>query len=198
ETIAISVGAEADALPVLAAARAAGATRLVRLWDPGLETTDYLGVSYTLAAAVRAIGDPTATPTAIVAGDRGRGVVGPAVAERLGVPLLGQILTIEATEGKLIAKRRGRDVVRSYAAAPPALVCLLLDGEATQANAADAGDVDSWTLSKVGLSAAELSYRKHFATRPAKGPTSKPRKFADVAALAAQLRAEGLLRGAKS
>ncbi|MGZ3408620.1 MAG: hypothetical protein ACXVAN_19350 [Polyangia bacterium] len=198
ETIAIAVGAEADALPVLAAARAAGATRLVRLWDPGLETTDYLGVSYTLAAAVRAIGDPTATPTAIVAGDRGRGVVGPAVAERLGVPLLGQILTIEANEGKLVAKRRGRDVVRSYAAAPPALVCLLLDGEATQANAADAGDVDSWTLSKVGLSAAELSYRKHFATRPAKGPTPKPRKFADVAALAAQLRAEGLLRGAKS
>jgi electron transfer flavoprotein alpha/beta subunit len=199
ETIAISVGGEADALPVLAAARAAGATRLVRLWDPGLETTDYLGVSYTLAAAIRAIGDPTATPTAIVAGDRGRGVVGPAVAERLGVPLLGQILTVEAgSDGKIIAKRRGRDVVRSYAAATPALVCLLLDGEATQANAADAGDVESWTLSKVGLSAAELSYRKHFATKPAKGPTPKPRKFADVGALVAQLRAEGLLRGAKS
>jgi electron transfer flavoprotein alpha/beta subunit len=197
ETIAISVGAEADALPVLAAARAAGATRLVRLWDPGLETTDYLGVSYTLAAAVRAIGDPTAAATAIVAGDRGRGVVGPAVAERLGVPLLGQVLTVEAGDGKLVAKRRGRDVVRSYAAAPPALVCLLLDGEATQAHAADAGDVESWTLSKVGLSAAELSYRKHFATRPAKGPTPKPRKLADVAALAAQLRAEGLLGGAK-
>ncbi|MCU1282927.1 MAG: electron transfer flavoprotein subunit beta [bacterium] len=198
ETIAISVGAEADALPVLAAARGAGATRLVRLWDPGLETTDYLGVSYTLAAAIRAIGDPTATATAIVAGDRGRSVVGPAVSERLGVPLLGQILTIEERDGKLVAKRRGRDVVRSYAAAPPALVCLLLDGEATPASAADAGDVESWTLSKVGLSAAELSYRKHFATKPAKGPTPKARKFEDVAALAAQLRAEGLLRGAKS
>ena len=209
ETVAVAVGGEADVLPVLAGARAAGAKRLVRLWDPGLETTDYLGVAYTLAAAIRAIGDPAASPTAIVAGDRGRGVVGPAVAERLGIPLLGQVTALSLDEGKLVAKRRGRDVVRSYASALPALVCMLVDGEATapSASASDAGEpdatVESWTLTKVGLSAAELSYRKHFASKPAKGPTPKPRRFDDVRALAAQLRAEGLVgerakRGAKS
>lgn len=205
ETVAVAVGSEADVLPVLAGARAAGAKRLVRLWDPGLETTDYLGVAYTLAAAIRAIGDPAASPTAIVAGDRGRGVVGPAVAERLGIPLLGQVTALSLDEGKLVAKRRGRDVVRSYASALPALVCMLVDGEATapSANASEAGEVESWTLTKVGLSAAELSYRKHFASKPAKGPTPKPRRFDDVRALAAQLRAEGLVgappkRGAKS
>jgi len=94
-----------------------------------------------------------------------------------------------------VAKRRGRDVVRSYAAALPALVCLVVDGDANAATSGDAGEVESWTLSKVGLSAAELSYRKHFATRPAKGPTPKPRKLDSVATLATQLRAEGLLRG---
>jgi electron transfer flavoprotein beta subunit len=201
ETTAIAVGAEADVQPVLAGARAAGATRLVRLWDPGLETTDYLGVAYTLAAAIRAIGDPAAAPTAIVAGDRGRGVVGPAVAERMGVPLLGQVLAVALDGDKLVARRRGRDVVRSYAAALPALVCLILDGDASEAGAAkagDAGEVEVWTLSKVGLSAAELSYRKHFASKPAKGPNAKPRRFDSVTALAAQLRAEGFLRGAKS
>jgi len=197
ETTAIAVGAEADVLPVLAGARAAGATRLVRLWDPGLEATDYLGVAYTLAAAIRAIGDPTATPTAILAGDRGRGVVGPAVAERLGLPLLGQVLSVESRDGKLMARRRGRDVVRSYAALLPALVCLIVDPEAASTGGTDAGEVEAWTLPKVGLSAAELSYRKHFATKPAKGPTRKPRRFPDVAALAAQLRADGLIRGAK-
>ncbi len=196
ETTAIAVGAERDALPVLAGARAAGAARLVRLWDPGLETTDYLGVAYTLAAAIRALGDPTATPTAILAGDRGRGAVGPAVAERLGVPLLGQVLAVEIREGKLVARRRARDVVRSYAAALPALVCMIVDGDAPR-SAGDAGEVESWTLSKVGLSAAELSYRKHFATHPAKGPTPKPRRLPDVGALAGQLRAEGLIGGAK-
>ena len=197
EVVALAVGAEADVLPVLAGARAAGATRLVRLWDPGLETTDYLGVAYTLAAAIRSIGDPTSSPTLLIAGDRGRGVVGPAVAERLGVPLLGQVIALSLDDGKVVAKRRGRDVVRSYAAALPALVCLVVDGDANAATSGDAGEVESWTLSKVGLSAAELSYRKHFATRPAKGPTPKPRKLDSVATLATQLRAEGLLRGTR-
>ena len=198
ETVAISVGSAEEALPVLLAARAAGASRVVRLWDPGLETTDYLGVAYTLAAAVKTIGDPAATPTVILAGDRGRGVVGPAVAERLSVPLLGQVLSVAMDDGKLVAKRRGREVVRSYAAALPALACLIVDGAAT-APAADGkrDEVESWTLSNVGLSAAELSYRKHFASRPAIGPARKPRRFADVGALVAQLRAEGLVRGGK-
>ena len=202
ETIAIAVGAEGETLPVLAAARAAGAGRALRLWDPGLETTDYLGVAYTLAAAVKTIGDPTATPTVILAGDRGRGVVGPAVAERLGVPLLGQVLTVALDDGKLVAKRRGREVVRSYAAALPALACVIVDGAtAAPGSAADAAatsdGIESWTLSNVGLSAAELSYRKHFATRPAVGPMRVPRRFDDVGALVKQLRAEGLLRGGK-
>ena len=198
ETTAIAVGSEADVMAVLAGARAAGATRLVRLWDPGLETTDYLGVAYTLAAAIRALGDPAESPTAILAGDRGRGVVGPAVAERLGIPLLGQVLSLALDGDKLVAKRRGRERVRSYAAALPALVCVLVDdGESAPAaaQASEAGEVESWTLSKVGLSAAELSYRKHFASKPAKGPTPKPRRFDDVRALAAQLRAEGLVGG---
>jgi electron transfer flavoprotein beta subunit len=200
EITAIAVGAEDETLPVLAAARAAGAARVIRLWDPGLETTDYLGVAYTLAAAIKTIGDPAATPTVILAGDRGRGVVGPAVAERLGVPLLGQVLAVALDEGKLVAKRRGREVVRNYAASLPALACVIVDGAAavpaaSASGAADLDKVESWTLSNVGLSAAELSYRKHFATKPAKGPAHKPRRFADVAALVAQLRAEGLLRG---
>jgi len=171
----------------------------VRLWDPGLETTDYLGVAYTLAAAIRAIGDPALSPTAILAGDRGRGVVGPAVAERLGIPLLGQVLSLSLADDKLVAKRRGRELVRSYAAALPALVCVVVDDSESApaaAHASDAGEVESWTLSKVGLSAAELSYRKHFASKPAKGPTPKPRRFDDVRALATQLRAEGLIGGA--
>jgi electron transfer flavoprotein alpha/beta subunit len=195
ETVALSCGPEAEVLPVLAAARAAGATRLVRLWDPGLETTDYLGVAYTLAAAIRAVGDPAGTPTVMLAGDRGRGVVGPAVAERLGVPLLGQVRAIELTDGKLVAQRLARDVVRRYAAALPALVSMLVDERVTTETGGDAGEVESWTLSRVGLSAAELSYRKHFATKPAKGPARKPRLFADVAALAATLRAEGFVKG---
>ena len=128
ETTAIAVGAEADVAPVLAAAGAAGARRLVQLWVPGLATTDYWR-RLPLAAALRTLADPTTTPTVILAGDCGRGVVGPAVAERLGVPLLGQVLSVALDDGKLVAKRRGREVVRSYAAALPALACLIVDGD---------------------------------------------------------------------
>lgn len=194
ETLAIACGPEPEVMPVLAAARASGATRLVRLWDPGLETTDYLGVAYTLAAAIRAAGDATVADTAILAGDRGRGVVGPAVAERLGIPLLGQVRSVELREGKLFARRAARDVVRNYAAALPALCCMLVDERTPAATGGDAGEVELWTLSRVGLSAAELSYRKHFATRPTKGPVRTPRRFADVAALADALRAEGFVK----
>ena len=205
EVAALCVGPEAEARPALAAARAAGAKRLVRVWEPALETTDYLGIAYALAAAVRAIGDPAAAPMLIVAGDRGRGVVGPAVAERLGVPLIGQVLGVEVRDGKIVAKRRGRDVVRSYGAAPPALVSMIVDAAAAYA-VGDAGEprersepieMESWALTKVGLSGAELSYRKHFRPQPVKGPVPSPRRFADAAALAARLRADGLVRGGR-
>lgn len=194
EVVALCVAADAEARPVLAAARAAGASRLVRVWDPALETTDYLGIAYALAAAVRAIGDPAASPMLIVAGDRGRGAVGPAVAERLGVPLIGQVLAVELRDGKVVARRRARDVVRSYGSALPALVCVIVDPAAAFA-VGEAGEIESWTLSKVGLSGAELGYRKHFRPLPTKGPVPSPRKLEDAAALAARLRADGLLRG---
>lgn len=198
DTVALTVAAEEESRLLLTAARAAGARRLVRVWDAALDTTDYLGVAYALAAAVRALGDLQATPTLLLAGDRGRGAVGPAVAERLGVPLLGQVSAVELRDDKIVARRRARGEVRSFAAAPPALICLVVDGEPAQATVTVAPvEVESWTLSRVGLSAAELGYRKHFQPQPTEGPLRRAHRFDDVAALAARLRDEGLLRGGK-
>jgi hypothetical protein len=222
ETVALTARGDEVARPLLAAARTAGAKRLVSVWDPALDTTDYLGIAYALAAAIRAIGEPAATATLILAGDRGRAVVGPAVAERLSLPLLGRAISVELREQKIVARRRGRDLVRTYAAAPPALVCLASDGDGVAPVGGDRrgersepkslprdsaeGDagvdrsldaIENWTLSRVGLSAAELSYRKRFAPRPALAPTPRPHRFDTVEALAARLRADGLLRGGR-
>jgi electron transfer flavoprotein alpha/beta subunit len=187
---------EPETRAMLAAARAAGAGRLVRLWEPALDAADYLGVGYALAAAVRgAVGDLGAAPTVILAGDRGRGAVGPAVAERLGVPLLGQVHAVELRDGRLVARRRARGLVRSFAATPPALVCVVV----AEATAAPSGQdtilegVEDWTLSKIGMSAAEVGYRRRFAPQPATAPTPHPLRLAGAAALLARLRADGLV-----
>ena len=55
ETAAIAVGPEAELRSVLTAAGAAGATRLVRVWDTTMQGLDYLGVAYAIAATIRAI-----------------------------------------------------------------------------------------------------------------------------------------------
>jgi electron transfer flavoprotein alpha/beta subunit len=187
-------GPEARAL--LAAARAAGATRRVRLWEPALDSADYLGVAWALAAAVRAVvGELTAAPTVILAGDRDRGAVGPAIAERLGLPLLGQVLSVELRDGRVVARRRARGMVRTFAVAAPALVCLPLSaGAALPAVTDEAGtEIESWSLTKVGISAAELAHRRRFAPTPAIGPTAHPLELADATALVARLREDGLL-----
>ena len=170
EAVAVAVGAEARRAAGARGRARRGATRLCACGIPASRRPTISASPTRWRPRLRAIGDPTSSPTVLVAGDRGRGVVGPAVAERLGVPLLGQVIAISLDDGKLVAKRRGRDVVRSYAAALPALVCLIVDGRAQAPRpAASAGEVESWTLSKVGLSAAELSYRKHFASEAGQG-----------------------------
>ena len=85
--------------------------------------------------------------------------------------------------------------MRSYGSPPPALVCIIVEQDATDsaAQATDAGEIESWTLAKVGLSAAELGYRKHFRPTPGKGPVPAPLAFADVEALAARLKADGVV-----
>jgi electron transfer flavoprotein alpha/beta subunit len=185
-----------EARALLAAARAAGATRLVRLWEPALDSADYLGVAWALAAAVRAVaGELAVSPMVILAGDRDRAAVGPAVAERLGLPLLGQVTAVELRDGRVIAQRRARGMLRTFAAAPPALVCMPVAVAAPGLGATEpaAVEIEVWTLSKVGISATELSHRRRFASTPTTGPIARPRRLPDTAALLERLRDEGLL-----
>jgi hypothetical protein len=176
---------------VLRGARAVGASRVVRLWDPALEATDYLGVAYALAATVRALaGDLAAEPTVILCGGRGRGAVGPAVAERLSLPHLGEVVSATAVEGRVVVKRRDAGVVRLYSGVPPMVLCV---AGVERLASVDGDGVDEWTLAQSGLTPTELSYRRRFKPHAAPGPHAAPRRFADARALAERLRADGLL-----
>jgi electron transfer flavoprotein beta subunit len=190
---AVALGPEAEARPLLAAARAAGASRAVQLWDPAFDGNDYLATATALAAAVRATaGDPALPATLILAGDRGRGAVGPALAERMQLPVLAQVLAISRDGKRVMARRRFRGVVKLYAAELPAVVCLILDGDVALPTAPPA-EIESWSLARAGLTAAELSYRKRFLPHPAPGPERQARRLADARALVERLRADGLL-----
>jgi len=200
ETTVVAVAPAGDAAEaLLSRARDDGAARTVRLWDESLAATDYLGVAYALSAMVRtAVGDLAAQPTVILCGDRGRGAVGAAVAERLQVPHLSDVIGAQLVDGRVVARRRAGAVVRLYAARPPVVLCVsatagaLPKPEAAGWTAA-AGSTEDWTLEKVGLTPAELSYRKRFRPHPSPGPNATPRVFADVPSLLERLRSDGLL-----
>jgi electron transfer flavoprotein alpha/beta subunit len=187
----------AECETLLAAGRAQGAVRAIRLWDPSLESTDYLGTALTLASTVKALGELTAAasavPTVIVCGDRGDGAVGPAVAERLSLPHLGRVLGATVDNGKVIARRRTSTGVRLYAGTPPVVLCVVDDAGPPLEKGS--GAIDVWSLADAGLTQAELSYRRRFLPQQGNGPEGRPRLFADAAALAARLRADGVVKG---
>jgi len=200
ETTAVTIAAAGTAADeLLQEAVSAGAVRCVRLWDDALAATDYLGVAYTLAATVRALaGDLVERPAVVVCGDRGRGAVGPALAERLGVPHLGDVVGAQVTDGRVVARRRSGPLVRLYAAKPPVVLCVAGEhrpGALTEAAGwtAAVADTEVWTLAQAGLTGAELAYRKRFRPQPQEGPRGQPKLFPDAAALAARLRDDGLL-----
>jgi electron transfer flavoprotein alpha/beta subunit len=191
-TTAVTVGPEAlDGL--LRGALAAGATRAVRVWDDALSKSDYLALAHTIAQTLRALlGRLEGSPTVVVCGDRGRGAVGPAVAERLGAPHVGLCIGAELTKGGIVARCcEGSGTVR-YAA--PLLSVLCVPPSGTPIASASAGEVELWTLAQSGLNSSELAYRHRYQPRPAAGPTARPRTFTDATALVERLRADGLVR----
>jgi electron transfer flavoprotein alpha/beta subunit len=176
----------------------AGATRCIRLWDDAIADVDYLGRAGALAALVRtAMGDLKAAPVVVLAGDLGRGAVGPAVAERLGLTHLSRVVGVQALDGKLVIRRRVGATVRLFSAPPPFLLCVSRLPAPRQSEAAGWTEAlateESWDLSRVGLSPQELLHRRHFRLRPSPGPAARPRQFTDAAALALRLRDDGLL-----
>lgn len=187
-------GEPADRL--FGAARALGAGRLVRVWDESLEATDYLGVAYTLAATVRAaLGDLTEAGAVILCGDAGHGAVGPAVAERLGLPHLGGVIGLSVDGGRVVVRRREGAVAKLYAAAAPMVLCMRQAAPPPEQTATAEPEV--WAIGRAGLTAAELLPRRRFRAQPAPGPEASPRRFDDAAALARRLRDDGLVPGGR-
>lgn len=143
------------------------AARAVRLWHPVLEVTDYLGLATALAAAIR-----TLDARLVLAGDRGRGAVGPAVAERLDLPHLCGVLSARLGAEGLEVERHTSAGPQHLRGPAEAVLCLLPSRPSTRPQPPEDGlaepkvEVEVLTLEQVGLSAAELLHRRRLAVGP--------------------------------
>ncbi|HUQ06447.1 MAG TPA: hypothetical protein VM261_28280 [Kofleriaceae bacterium] len=198
ELIAVSArplpaAAATDELLVGACAR--GAARAVRIADPVLAGVDYLATAHVLACAVRYLCEVRSdAPIVVLVGDRGRGAVGPAVAERLAVPHLGGVRQVALADGKLIIDRVcGADVRRVSGPPPVVLACVASAAPSMPVEQTGApAQVERVELETLQITAPELQYRQRFAPVHGAGPHARPYVVANVEHLCERLERDGL------
>jgi electron transfer flavoprotein beta subunit len=123
---ALSLG-EPEAQGAVKSAMGMGVDAGVLVSDPALAGSDSFGVAHVLAKAVRKIGAPDLILTGFVSGDTGSKMVGPLLAEELGLPCLTFVSRIEVKDGKVIARRILEDGYELVEAPLPLVVSIVSD-----------------------------------------------------------------------
>ncbi|RMH44699.1 MAG: hypothetical protein D6689_01850 [Deltaproteobacteria bacterium] len=201
---------------VLAMALRAGCDAAVRVFDPILPALDAVGVAHVLAATAARVGYDL-----VVCGDRsedeGCGAIAAAVAEQLDVMHVTGAVDVraEGDPAELVAAIRRAGRVYTVSTPLPAVVGVArfdrplpdvaperdadreLDESPRTRRPPDAPSIEEFDLEAVGLSAAELRYRRSLAgaTRPARMPR-QPVLLPDGRALFERLRDDHLFADA--
>jgi electron transfer flavoprotein beta subunit len=124
EVIAISMGPP-QAEEALRHALAMGADQAILLTDPAFRGGDTLATSYTLAAAVRKLGEVDLIVCGKQAIDGDTGQVGPGLAERLGLPQVTFAIGLEISDHRLRARRVLDDFFEIVEVRLPAVVTVV-------------------------------------------------------------------------
>ena len=162
-----------DAMGAVKTAMGMGLDAAVLVSDPPLLECDAFGVAHVLAKAVQKIGVPDLILAGCVSGDTGYKILGPLLAEELGLPSLAFVSRIEVKDGRIVARRiveDGYDMVEG----PLPLVASIVSDDSNVPRysklkdimAAAKKQVPVWKASdlsldasKVGSSAARLEIR---------------------------------------
>jgi electron transfer flavoprotein beta subunit len=123
---ALSLG-EPEAQGAVKSAMGMGIDAGVLVSDPLLAGSDSFGVAHVLAKAIQKIGPADLILTGCVSGDTGNKVVGPLLAEELGVPSLAFVSRIEFGDGKVVARRIVEDGYQMVEAPMPVVASVLSD-----------------------------------------------------------------------
>ena len=124
EVIVISMGPP-QAEEALRHALAMGADQAILLTDPAFRGGDTLATSYTLAAAVRKLGEVDLIICGKQAIDGDTGQVGPGLAERLGLPQVTFAIGLEISDHRLRARRVLDDFFEIVEVRLPAVVTVV-------------------------------------------------------------------------
>ena len=123
---ALSLG-EPEAQAAVKSAMAMGLDAGVFVSDPAFSGSDSFGVAHILAKAIQKIGLPDLILTGCISGDTGNKMVGPLLADELGIPSISFVRRVEAKDGKVIARRIVEDGYELVEAPMPLVATILSD-----------------------------------------------------------------------
>ena len=121
EVTALTVG-PADAADAVKKALQMGADKAVHVSDDAIAGSDALATSLVLAEAIKKIGQPDLVLFGLASTDGTMSVVPAMVAERLGLPQVTQVSTIDVADGKVTGRRDSDVASDTYVASLPAVV----------------------------------------------------------------------------
>lgn len=131
--------------------------------DQPLLESDPFGVAHVLAKAIQKIGVPDLVLTGCVSGDTGDKVMGPLLAEALGLPCVTFVSKVEVKDGKALVRRIVEDGYELVEAAFPLAVSIISDdsnvprySKLRDIMAAAKKQVPTWKAADLGLEGARV------------------------------------------
>lgn len=121
EVTALTVG-PAAALDAVKKALQMGADKAVHVSDEAIAGSDALATSLVLAEAIKKVGQPDLVLFGLASTDGGMSVVPAMVAERLGLPQVTQVSTLEVADGNVSGRRDSDVASETVVASLPAVV----------------------------------------------------------------------------
>ncbi|MBE7372078.1 electron transfer flavoprotein subunit beta/FixA family protein [Dermacoccus barathri] len=121
EVTALTVG-PADAVDAVKKALQMGADKAVHVSDDAIAGSDALATSLILAEAIKKVGQPDIVLFGLASTDGGMSVIPAMVAERLGLPQVTQVSTLEVADGNVTGRRDSDVASETLVASIPAVV----------------------------------------------------------------------------
>lgn len=121
EVTALTVG-PADAAEAVKKALQMGADKGIHISDDAIAGSDALATSLVIAEAVKKVGQPDIVMFGLASTDGGMSVIPAMVAERLGLPQLTQVSTLEVSGAQATGRRDSDVASETVVASLPAVV----------------------------------------------------------------------------